>query len=40
MPTKIKVLLAEDDASLAFVIKDNLEDEGYAVTLCSDGEVA
>jgi DNA-binding response OmpR family regulator len=40
MPIKAKVLLAEDDASLAFVIKDNLEEEGYEVTLCSDGEAA
>jgi DNA-binding response OmpR family regulator len=40
MPIKVKVLLAEDDASLAFVIKDNLEEEGYEVTLCSDGEAA
>ena len=40
MPTKAKVLLAEDDASLAFVIKDNLEEEGYEVTLCNDGEAA
>ncbi len=37
---KIKVLLAEDDADLAFVIKDNLEEEGYLVTLCTDGEEA
>ena len=28
MPKKAKVLLAEDDASLAFVIKDNLEEAG------------
>jgi DNA-binding response OmpR family regulator len=40
MPIKAKVLLAEDDASLAFVIKDNLEVEGYEVTLCNDGEAA
>jgi DNA-binding response OmpR family regulator len=37
---KARVLLAEDDASLAFVIKDNLEEEGYEVSWCSDGEVA
>lgn len=38
MQSKAKVLLAEDDASLAFVIKDNLEEEGYEVTWCADGE--
>ena len=38
--TKAKVLLAEDDASLGFVIKDNLQEEGYEVTLCNDGDMA
>jgi len=38
--SKAKVLLAEDDLSLGFVIKDNLQDEGYEVTHCPDGEVA
>src|SRR4051812_33397424 len=33
-----KILLVEDDASLGFVIKDNLEMKGYEVTLCNDGE--
>ncbi|MCW5910332.1 MAG: response regulator transcription factor [Cyclobacteriaceae bacterium] len=36
MPAKI--LLTEDDPSLGFVIKDNLEQRGYEVTLCQDGE--
>lgn len=40
MSFKAKVLLAEDDSSLAFVIKDNLEEEGYEVNWCSDGESA
>ncbi len=40
MQSKAKVLLAEDDASLAFVIKDNLEEEGYEVVWCADGESA
>jgi DNA-binding response OmpR family regulator len=40
MQNKAKVLLAEDDASLAFVIKDNLEEEGYEVYWCADGEAA
>lgn len=38
--SKAKVLLAEDDLSLGFVIKDNLQDAGYEVTHCPDGEVA
>lgn len=39
-PTKAKVLLAEDDLSLGYVIKDNLEEEGYQVVLCPDGDQA
>lgn len=39
-PAKIKVLLAEDDVVLGYVIKDNLEIGGYDVTLCQDGEEA
>ena len=38
--TKARVLLAEDDLSLGYVIKDNLEQEGYRVMLCPDGEDA
>tara|TARA_B110000091_G_C13714942_1_gene432171 strand:+ start:273 stop:983 length:711 start_codon:yes stop_codon:yes gene_type:complete len=38
--TDIKILLAEDDANLGFVVQDNLKSIGYKVTLCSDGEVA
>lgn len=37
---KAKVLLAEDDLSLSFVIKDNLQDAGFEVTHCADGETA
>ena len=37
---KAKALLAEDDADLAFVIKDNLEEEGCQVGLCKDGDAA
>jgi DNA-binding response OmpR family regulator len=37
---KSKVLLAEDDLSLGYVIKDNLVDAGYDVVLCPDGQVA
>jgi len=38
--TKSKVLLAEDDLSLGYVIKDNLVDAGYDVILCPDGQAA
>lgn len=38
--SKAKVLLAEDDLSLGFVIKDNLQDSGFEVTHCPDGESA
>lgn len=37
---KAKVLLAEDDLSLGYVIKDNLTDAGYDVVLCPDGQSA
>jgi len=40
MNTKSKVLLAEDDLSLGYVIKDNLSDAGYEVVLCADGQAA
>ena len=36
----IKILLAEDDTNLGFVIQDNLKSNGYQVTLCVDGEHA
>lgn len=38
--TKAKILLVEDDSSLGFVIKDNLEQENFEVCLCEDGEIA
>ncbi|HNA91831.1 MAG TPA: response regulator transcription factor [Chitinophagaceae bacterium] len=40
MDTKPKILLAEDDEHLSHLIKDELEDEGYSVTLCADGQSA
>lgn len=40
MATKAKVLLAEDDASLGFIMKDALEEEGYEVVHCADGQSA
>jgi len=36
--SKAKILLVEDDPTLAFVVKDNLESNGYEVTHCPDGE--
>lgn len=36
----IKVLLAEDDLQMGFIIKDNLEEEGFEVINCPDGETA
>jgi DNA-binding response OmpR family regulator len=40
MNTKANILFVEDDPSLSFVIKDNLEDRGYTVIHCIDGESA
>jgi DNA-binding response OmpR family regulator len=37
---KAKILLAEDDLSLGYVIKDNLNEAGYEVVLCPDGQSA
>jgi DNA-binding response OmpR family regulator len=37
---KGKVLLAEDDLSLSYVIKDNLVEAGYEVMVCPDGQTA
>ncbi len=36
--TKAKILLVEDDPTLGFVVKDNLEVNGYEVVHCPDGE--
>lgn len=38
MKTKAHILLVEDDESLAFVIKDNLEKEGFRITLATNGQ--
>lgn len=40
MQPKIKILVAEDDLQLGFIIKDNLEENGYQVINCPDGETA
>lgn len=37
---KATILFAEDDSSLAFIVKDTLEDEGYKVIHCADGQTA
>jgi DNA-binding response OmpR family regulator len=40
MSKKARILYVEDDDSLAFVTKDNLEQAGYEITFCSDGRKA
>jgi DNA-binding response OmpR family regulator len=40
MQQKIKILVAEDDFQLGFIIKDNLEESGFQVINCPDGETA
>lgn len=35
-----RILLVEDDTNLGFVVKDNLEGNGYHVNLCENGEIA
>jgi DNA-binding response OmpR family regulator len=40
MQKKIKLLLAEDDLQLGFIIRDNLEEAGFEVINCPDGELA
>lgn len=37
---KIPILLVEDDLSLQFIVKDNLEQNNYKVDVASDGETA
>ena len=34
-----KILYAEDDETLAFLTKDNLEQYGYEVVHCTDGDL-
>src|SRR5688500_16743800 len=40
MITQRKILLVEDDKSMRFMLQDNLEMAGYAVSAFSDGQVA
>jgi DNA-binding response OmpR family regulator len=35
--SQFKILYAEDDQTLAFLTKDNLEQNGFEITHCSDG---
>jgi len=37
---KIKVLLAEDETSLAHIIRESLEERNFSVILCANGEQA
>ncbi|MFK7807777.1 MAG: response regulator transcription factor, partial [Saprospiraceae bacterium] len=37
---KAHLLYVEDDESLSFVTRDNLELQGYQITYCSDGQQA
>ncbi len=38
MNTKAKILYVEDDLTLSFVTRDNLELHGYTIDFCEDGE--
>lgn len=38
--SKARILLAEDDASLGFIVKDTLQQQGYTVILFTDGQSA
>jgi len=40
MPVKARILLVEDDPTLSYVIKDSLQNNGYEVVHCPDGESA
>lgn len=37
--SKFKILYAEDDETLAFLTKDNLESNGYEIIHCADGNL-
>ncbi len=36
--SNFKILYTEDDQTLAFLTKDNLEQSNYEVTHCADGK--
>lgn len=37
---KIRILLAEDELALAHIVRESLEESGFEVTLCTNGEQA
>lgn len=40
MEQKVRILLAEDEGSLGYIIKESLESRNFLVYLCEDGEIA
>jgi DNA-binding response OmpR family regulator len=40
MDNPVTVLLAEDEAALAHIVRESLEERGFKVIICPDGEVA
>lgn len=38
--SNLKILLVEDDEALRFIVKDNLEQNGYEVEAAADGQIA
>ncbi len=40
MEKKAKILYVEDDTTLSFITKDNLEENGYNIICCEDGNEA
>ncbi len=40
MESRARILLVEDDLNLGYVIKDNLTEKGFEISLCEDGEKA
>jgi DNA-binding response OmpR family regulator len=40
MDIKARILLAEDDSALSELMKEALEEEGYSVEVCADGQEA
>ena len=39
METRARILYVEDDKTLLYVTKDNLELKGYSVDFCEDGSL-
>lgn len=38
--TEFKIMLVEDDETLRFIVRDNLEQNNYNVKVAEDGEIA